>query len=271
MYLLILILLIYLLMDGDFMNKWKIYSIVVSVILLILIVLFLVYSFIFKAKITKDEAKNIAFEYVNLDESDVKLLSIKRDFGDREYEIKFYDEFYEYEIDINYVNGRINSFEKDIINNVNNNINNNISMTEEEAKSIAIKAIGIPNTNDAIFRYVRVDRENGKTVYEVAMEYENKAYEVLIDVDSKEVIKYSQDNLKETNQSSNNYIGVDRAKEIVLNHANLTTNDVVFKKVELDIDYGIATYEIEFYNNFIEYDYEVDAISGSILKFEKDK
>ena len=48
-------------------------------------------------------------------------------------------------------------------------------------------------------------------------------------------------------------------------------NDVVFKKVELDVDYGIATYEIEFYNNFIEYDYEVDAISGSILKFEKDK
>ena len=42
-----------------------------------------------------------------------------------------------------------------------------------------------------------------------------------------------------------------------------------FTKVELDIEYNMATYEIEFYYNYYEYDYEVDAITGEILKYER--
>ncbi len=42
------------------------------------------------------------------------------------------------------------------------------------------------------------------------------------------------------------------------------------KKVELDYEHGRKIYEIEFYNNGYEYEYDVDAETGRILKFDKD-
>ena len=42
------------------------------------------------------------------------------------------------------------------------------------------------------------------------------------------------------------------------------------KKVELDYEHGRKIYEIAFYNNGYEYEYDVDAETGRILKFDKD-
>ena len=42
------------------------------------------------------------------------------------------------------------------------------------------------------------------------------------------------------------------------------------KKVELDYEHGRKIYEIEFYNNGYEYEYDVDTETGRILKFDKD-
>ena len=97
-----------------------------------------------------------------------------------------------------------------------------------------------------------------------------KEYELSIDVDTKEVVSYKEDYLN-TNQGPTNqdYIGVEKAREIVLNHAGLSSNEVIFSKVELDVDYGFATYEIEFYYQYYEYDYEVNAATGEILKYER--
>ena len=51
----------------------------------------------------------------------------------------------------------------------------------------------------------------------------------------------------------------------------MNISDVVFSKAELDVDYNISTYEIEFYYNYSEYDYEIDAVTGEILKYERDR
>ena len=89
------------------MKNWKIYSIIVTVLLVLVVVGFLVYFFLFKETISEKEAKKIAFEYANVLESDITILSINKDYDDREYSIKFFDDIYEYEIDVNYNNGRV--------------------------------------------------------------------------------------------------------------------------------------------------------------------
>ena len=43
-----------------------------------------------------------------------------------------------------------------------------------------------------------------------------------------------------------------------------------FGKVELDFDDGIQKYEVEFYNNNMEYSYETDANTGTILSYEQE-
>ena len=254
------------------MKKWKIYGIIITVVLVLVLIGLCLYFFVFRESITEAEAQNIAYEYAGVSASNVTILSIQKDREDREYEIRFYDDTYEYEIDINYNSGRVINFEKDLRDNasINQGGNTTVSMTEEEARSIALQRVG--KTQDEVtFTRVRVDRENGVTVYDVYFYDNEKEYELSIDVDTKEVISYKEDYLTSNgnNTTTSNYIGADRAREIVLNHAGLTSNDVRFNKVELDVDYGIATYELEFYYNYYEYDYEVDAVTGEILKYER--
>lgn len=254
------------------MKKWKIYGIIITVVLVLVLIGLCLYFFVFRESITEAEAQNIAYEYAGVSASNVTILSIQKDREDREYEIRFYDDMYEYEIDVNYNSGRVINFEKDLRDNVDANQGGNttVSMSEDEARSIALQRVG--KTQDEVtFTRVRVDRENGVTVYDVYFYDNEKEYELSIDVDTKEVKSYKEDYLtgNGNNTTSTNYIGADKAREIVLNHAGLTSNDVRFNKVELDVDYGIATYELEFYYNYYEYDYEVDAVTGEILKYDK--
>ena len=39
----------------------------------------------------------------------------------------------------------------------------------------------------------------------------------------------------------------------------------------MDIDNGIRVYEVEFYQNNIEYKYEINAANGNIVKYEQDR
>ena len=256
------------------MKNWKVYSIIVTVVLVIGVIGVCLYAFVFKESITEAEAQNIAYEYAGVRASDVTILSIQKDREDREYEIRFYDDLYEYEIDVNYNSGRVNNFEKDLRDNVNvnqgeNNQNTTVSMSEEEARNIALQRVG--KTQDEVtFTRVRIDRENGITVYDVYFYDTEKEYELSIDVETKEVVSYKEDYLSNGNTTTTTeYIGAEKAREIVLEHAGLSSNDVRFSKVELDVDYQIATYEIEFYYDYYEYDYEVDAVTGEILKYER--
>ena len=199
------------------MKIWKIYSIIITIILILVIIGICIYAFIFKENITELEAKNIAFEHANVDESNITISSINKDIADRAYEIHFFDDTYEYEAEINYNNGDIRSFEKDIKPNANNIINSNST-----------------NVNNATNN-----------------------------------INTSNSNNTNINATANyNYIGVEMAREIALEHAGLNNSDVKFNKVDLDINHSVDIYEVEFYYNNMEYDYEINATTGEILKYE---
>lgn len=252
------------------MKKWKIYGIILTVVVVLAVVGICLYMFVFRETISEVEAQDIAYQYAQVSSSDVTILTIEKDREDREYEVRFYDDTYEYEVSVNYNNGRVNNFEKDLRDNVNVNQDTNVSMSEEEARNIALQRVG-KNSNEVTFTRVRIDRENGITVYDVYFYDNEKEYEISIDVETKEIVSFKEDYLSNynNNNTTNDYIGVDKAREIVLNHAGLNSSDVRFSKVELDIDYHIATYEIEFYHDYYEYDYEIDAVTGEILKYER--
>lgn len=66
-------------------------------------------------------------------------------------------------------------------------------------------------------------------------------------------------------------ISGDQALEESLKHAGLRKDQLDFvKKCELDYEHGRKIYEISFYQGGYEYEYEVDAATGRILKCEKD-
>ncbi|MDO4608589.1 MAG: PepSY domain-containing protein [Clostridia bacterium] len=71
-------------------------------------------------------------------------------------------------------------------------------------------------------------------------------------------------------QEQSDKITPDEAKTTALSHAGLNAGDVKFLKAELDRENGKLVYDVEFEQGRVEYDYEIDAVSGAILKFDKE-
>ncbi len=67
------------------------------------------------------------------------------------------------------------------------------------------------------------------------------------------------------------YIGADRAKEIAFSHAGVVSaNDVSKLEIEMDYEHGVMIYEIEFHYGDREYEYDIHAVTGDILKSENE-
>ncbi len=144
----------------------------------------------------------------------------------------------------------------------------------EKAKSIALNHAGVTSST-AKFVKVERDRDDGRLLYEVEFYAGNKEYDYEILAADGTILSYDADIEgyripSSTSSSSSNYVGLDRAKEIALENAGLTSSQVTFVKAELDHDDGRAEYEIEFHHNFREYEYTIDAASGTILEAERD-
>ena len=68
------------------------------------------------------------------------------------------------------------------------------------------------------------------------------------------------------NASQKSYIGKAKAKKIALKDAGVKASDIFGYEVEFDYDDGYIVYEIEFSTYYYEYDYEIDAKKGKIIK-----
>ena len=63
----------------------------------------------------------------------------------------------------------------------------------------------------------------------------------------------------------------DEAFAKALEHAQLKKDQIDFaKRIELDYEHGRKIYEIKFFHGGYEFENDIDAENGSILKFEKD-
>lgn len=80
----------------------------------------------------------------------------------------------------------------------------------------------------------------------------------------------SSSDLNGNGESNGDFIGEKKAKEIALEKAEISGDDIVFERVELDLDDGIWQYEIEFRQGRWEYDADIKADDGTVLSFDKD-
>lgn len=73
------------------------------------------------------------------------------------------------------------------------------------------------------------------------------------------------------NNPSDDQISAGEAKSIALEHAGVQAKDATFVRSNLDYDDGRWVYEVEFYTaDGMEYDYEIDAASGTVVQYDRD-
>ena len=70
--------------------------------------------------------------------------------------------------------------------------------------------------------------------------------------------------------SSSEGITEAEAQAIALEHAGVTEADISRLEVRKDFDDGRQEYDVEFHVDRLEYEYEIDAVTGKILSFDKD-
>lgn len=154
----------------------------------------------------------------------------------------------------------------------------NSYISESQAKNAAISHAGV--SANVITEYEsELDREHGVMIYEIEFKCEGFEYEYEIDASSGAVLKHEKDQDDDYvppqsgggQSSGGSYIGEARAKEIAFSHAGVSADAVHEYEAELDEDDGMMIYEIEFEAGNYEYEYEIDAVSGSVLKYEWDE
>ena len=63
----------------------------------------------------------------------------------------------------------------------------------------------------------------------------------------------------------------EEAENIALSHAGLTADAVTRLHTEYDVDDGVPEYDVDFHAGGFEYDYEIHAETGAVLRAEKER
>lgn len=144
-------------------------------------------------------------------------------------------------------------------------------ISAEQAREIALEKAGLAE-KAVVFEKAEREKEKGIVYFDIEFKTGGVAYEAHIDAETGAVLKWELDYEKDDKKvvEAKDLIGKEDAEKIALKDAGVL-KDTKFKKVELDRDDGIFRYEVEFYHEGIEYEYEIDAKTGAILKKEADR
>lgn len=223
-------------------------------------------SFIGKAK-----AKEIALDHANLTASQVTFayVELEYDNGRWEYEVEFYRNSTEYDYEIDASTGKILSYDYDAEHYTPGSQTGDL-ISESKAKSIALDHAGLTSSQVTFVR-VKLDYDDGRWEYEVEFYRNNTEYDYEIDASTGKILSYDYDAEYYTPSSSGSFISETEAKNIALERAGVKENQVKSYKCELDEDDGRWQYEIEFRSGSYEYELEIDASTGAIRSYDKER
>lgn len=218
--------------------------------------------------ITLDAAKTVAFTDAGAAAADVTDVKAKFDFDDGQYlyEIEFKFDGKEYEYDIISTDGTIYKKDVDGITVIEPTPEQGSYIGIEAAKNIALADAKL---TEAEFDTVDMERNKGVMVYEVEFVSNGVEYEYKINATTGAIIK-SKNGSDSFPSTPEGYIKLENAKTIALNHAGLLAENVVFSEASLKVDRGVYLYEIEFKADGYEYEYKIHAVSGDIIKAQKE-
>ena len=145
---------------------------------------------------------------------------------------------------------------------------------EEAAKSAAFTHAGV-SAADAEAVRCKLDWENGRQVYDIEFWVGNTEYDYEIDASTNAVLESKQEQNSRPGgtaaQQPGSFIGEEAAKSAALSHAGISAADAGYVQCELDEDDGRWIYELVFRAGSVEYEYEIDASSGMVVKAAQDR
>lgn len=153
---------------------------------------------------------------------------------------------------------------------------------EEAAKEIAFERAGISDS-DIIKYEAEIDYKNGVMVYDIEFRTSVNEYEYEIDALSGDVVSYEKEDERSSHKTETSapessaaqdnlseYIGEAAAQNAAFTHAGVSEADAYEIETELDHEKSVVCYEVEFKCGGYEYEYSIDALNGSVLKYDRE-
>lgn len=254
-----------------------------------------------QAYIGQDAALQAACDHAGIATSDVQGLSTEFGWskGVMVYELDFCSGGTEYEYDINATDGSVVKNEQEPCDHTwhtssgNTGSQGNTTFIGESAATAAALTHAKVDQSAAQSLTVKLDEDDGVTYYEIEFCSAGVEYDYEINATTGDVVKFEQDTCdhyahrfgsnNSTNQSQNqnqnqnqgnsngSYIGYDAALQAACKHAGVDASQVSRLENELDHDDGVARYEISFHVGNMEYEYEINATTGQVLKYESER
>lgn len=152
-------------------------------------------------------------------------------------------------------------------------VNKSQYIGKDKALNIALAKAGLKKSQISGCE-VEFECDDGNITYDIEFYCGSAEYEFEIDATTGNIIEYETDgdgyegshHKNSADNSGSKYIGRSRAKEIALAKAGLTASQIHDYEIELDD----GEYEIDFKYQNMEYEVDIDAKSGKILKFDKE-
>lgn len=245
--------------------------------------------------ISADKAKSIALADAGVSESSALGLRVKQDWDDGTvlYEVEFRYNGAEYEYDIRSSDGAILKSERDNDNDYSYAAvpaSSGSLIGEAAAQSAALTHAGVKES-DTSYLSCHLEYDDGRVeCYEVEFQAGSTQYEYEIGPYDGAVWKAEREtraavpasgtttgtsgtttgSTSGTTSGSSSLISAEAAKSAALAHSGVNASNVYEFKCELDRDDGVTLYEVEFKSGGMEYEYEIDATTGAVLKAEQD-
>ena len=171
-------------------------------------------------------------------------------------------------------------------------------LTKEEIKQIVFIHANVTAANVTDLE-IELDEEDGTVYYDLEFDYDQKEYDYRVDALSGKIL-YNKDEPKETlpaptetqpdptkpaeekpvdtqpadpkpSTTGKKKIGVTAAKNAAFKHAGVKASEAWDVEVDLDTENGKLVYEVSFDAGGYEYDYDIDAYTGKVLRSEKER
>lgn len=152
-------------------------------------------------------------------------------------------------------------------------VNKSQYIGKDKALNIALAKAGLKKSQISGCE-VEFECDDGNITYDIEFYCGSAEYEFEIDATTGNIIEYETDgdgyegshHKNSADNSGSKYIGRSRAKEIALAKAGLTASQIHDYEIELDD----GEYEIDFKYQNMEYEVDIDAKTGRVLKFDKE-
>ena len=215
-----------------------------------------------------EEAKEIALAQAGLTAADTSRLFARQDYEDGrlEYEVEFRAGSWKYEVDVDAATGTVTSYDRDWKGSRYTQTSADIGA--EQAQAAALAHAGV-KTADTLFLQYEPDYADGLRVYEVEFFAGGREYDYEISAADGSVLSFDYD-IEEyaASGSGTEYLTAEEAKQIVEQTAGTTG---VYTEFKMDTDDGRVLYEGELRSGRMEYEFEIDAVTGAVLDWDVDR